>query len=216
MLRRFCTLAQCLQPMKERGGRAALFIVAKVANMIRFGWLVALVIGLLSEPVQAQHFSFSVGSHHGHYGHHHHHHDWSWHYCRPYYDPIYVYPAPRVTYVQPTVVPYQPVVQTPTPAATVQIWNAAGQRLPVAFLANARSVTLSDGQSHTLYGADKQTIEFDRGGGYGTARYELAAGEYEFLLTSRGWDLVARTGSTATASRPSVPQNTLPAGTAVR
>jgi hypothetical protein len=201
--------------------------LVKVRNMIRAGSLVAIVVGLAiglsCAPAGAQHFSFSVGSHHGHHGHHHHHHGWHGHYhwYHPHYDHVYVYPQPRVTYVQPaTVLPYQPTVTaapTPaTPTATVQIWNSAGQRVPVVFLANSRNVTLSDGQSHTLYGAGAQTIEFDRGGGYGTARYELAAGEYEFTLTSRGWDLAKKSDGAAVSSRPEVPKNSLPASGLVR
>jgi hypothetical protein len=177
---------------------------------------------------QAQSFSFSIGGYPHCHGHHHH--CWgSPYWYGPHVDYVYLYPPPRprVTYVQP-VQPYQarveptiPYAASSTPAAglsqppasqTLQIWNSAAQRSSVAFLANSQNMTLADGQSHTFYGGGTRTIEFDRGGSYGTARYELASGQHEFVLTSRGWDLVPKSDRPAPiALQPIVPKNSLPA-----
>ena len=206
----------------------------------RLGLLFLALAACLPSTLSAQSFSFSIGGGHGHHGghhgHHHHHHGWGvgYHWCSPppYYG--YYYAPPRVTYVQPLVVQpalVQPtVVQSPAtriepasvaktdaPAQTLQIWNSGGRRLPVAFLANSQTVELNDGQSHTFYGGGPRVVEFDRGGAFGTARYELTGGQHEFIATSRGWDLVPKASdSAAVASRPSVPKNSLPAGTATR
>jgi hypothetical protein len=55
-------------------------------------------------------------------------------------------------------------------------------------------------------------VEFDRGGSFGTAKYELTEGEYEFVVTDRGWDLQrdATGGTWQTARVPEVKKNTLP------
>ncbi|MDX1948242.1 MAG: hypothetical protein SFU86_22820 [Pirellulaceae bacterium] len=188
-------------------------------------------------------FSFSIGSYGGCRPHHHHHcwgPSYGW-YAPPPVFSYYYAPPPRVTYVQPLVVQpavIQPAViqpqQTrtePTPASpirtaaartegkaeTLQIWNNAGRQLPVAFLADAQVVELRDGQSHTFYGGGPRVIEFDRGGAFGSARYELTGGEHEFVATSRGWDLVAKTNRPAPiALQPQVPKNSLPSDTAAR
>ena len=193
----------------------------------------AAVLGLLSGDAHAQHFSFSIGHGH-HHGHHHHHwcHDPFW--CGPHWDYVYIAPPPvvrrEIRYVQPV----ERVIETrveSAPAATVprstslasrpaagqplQIWNAGGQRLPVAFVVDGQEVTLHDGQSHTFYGSGAgyaegaRLVEFDRGGDFGIARRSLTGSQYEFVITSDGWDLVSRGGPVATAERPA-PKNELP------
>ncbi len=173
--------------------------------------LLVIVGGFSATPAQAQHIHFSFG--HGH-GHHH-----GWHHYHGCYDPFwcgprYVYVAPppvvrrEIRYVEPVErvietrveVPKIDVsreattrtVSTAASAAPVQIWNSGGERVPVAFLADGREVTLHDGQSFSLYGKLPRTIEFDRGGSFGTVRHEVAAGEYEFVITGTGWDLVPK------------------------
>ena len=37
------------------------------------------------------------------------------------------------------------------------------------------------------------SIEFDRGGNFGMARYQLSEGYYFFSLTERGWELFKKT-----------------------
>ncbi|MCU0879646.1 MAG: hypothetical protein MUF06_17860 [Pirellulaceae bacterium] len=206
-------------------------MIARLPNafMLAAGLLV-IVGGFSATPAQAQHIHFSFG--HGH-GHHH-----GWHHYHGCYDPFwcgprYVYVAPppvvrrEIRYVEPVErvietrveVPKIDVsreattrtVSTAASAAPVQIWNSGGERVPVAFLADGREVTLHDGQSFSLYGKLPRTIEFDRGGSFGTVRHEVAAGEYEFVISGTGWDLVPKAKSVdAVASRPAAPKNSLP------
>jgi hypothetical protein len=144
-------------------------------------------------------------------------------------DYVYVAPPPliqrEIRYVQPVERVVETRVEAPrvkttaasTASSNLQIWNACGRRVPVGFLADGQSVSLSDGQSHTFYGAAARTIEFDRGGDYGTARVELTGGQYEFVVTSRGWDLVPRGDSAGNvAQKAAAPRNTLPGGSTSR
>jgi hypothetical protein len=48
----------------------------------------------------------------------------------------------------------------------------------------------------TLPAGTTWTIEFDRGGSFGMARYDLAEGYYVFAITDRGWELYKRTFTT--------------------
>lgn len=183
----------------------------------------------------AQHFSFSLGHGHHHHGWHH-----GWHYDHCWHDPwwwgpdyVYVAPPPRVVYVQP---PERQVrVQrseslamsepqwSAAPASksassqTLQIWNASGQRIPVAFLVDAKEIELADGQSHSIHGGKQRVVEFDRGGTYGTARYAVTDGQYEFVITDRGWDLVRKKSLPDSISlKPIVRKNTLPGESVTR
>jgi hypothetical protein len=177
--------------------------------------------------VQAQSFSFSIGHghHHGHHHHgwHHHHHCWDdpfW--CGPHFGYYYA-PPPivqrEIRYVQPV----ERVIEAPRPVALpqsanlasstrqpLQIWNSAGRKVPVAFVVDGQEVTLQDGQSHTFYGGGARLVEFDRGGSFGTARRSLAGSEYEFVITSSGWDLVRRGEAAASVSQRAAPRNELP------
>jgi hypothetical protein len=144
---------------------------------------------------------------------------------------VYVAPPPvvrrEIRYVEPVaeqhvietrVVP--PRVTSPTklsaskPAAArqaqtpLQIWNSAGQKLPVAFVVDGQELTLHDGQSHTFYGSGAKLVEFDRGGDFGTARRSLTGSQYEFVITDAGWDLVRRGEAAASVSQ--APRNALP------
>jgi hypothetical protein len=178
---------------------------------------------------QAQSWSFSIGS-----GYHHHgcYHCYDPFWYGPQYDYIYVAPAPivrrEIRYVEPIeettvetrVLP--PRVMTKQPVATsataksaaagpLQIWNSAGRKSSVAFLVDGQEVALADGQSHTFYGGGSRTVEYDRGNNFGTGRAVLTEGEFEFVVTSRGWDLVRRgVASGPIAARPSTPKNELP------
>ena len=92
----------------------------------------------------------------------------------------------------------------------LQIWNSAGRKVPVAFIVDGQEVTLRDGQSHTFYGSAAKLVEFDRGGDYGTARRSLSGSQYEFVITSAGWDLVRRGEAAATVAERAAPRNELP------
>jgi len=187
----------------------------------------------LSSVAQAQQFSFSIG--HGHDHHHGWYHDHCWHdpyWYGPHFDYVYVAPPPvvrrEIRYVQPIeettvetrVLP--PRVSSTSRAATsatakstaeapLQIWNSAGRRSSVAFLVDGQEVALSDGQSHTFYGGGSRTIEYDRGGNFGTGRIMVTEGQYEFVVANRGWDLVRRgIAADSIAVRPITPKNELP------
>jgi hypothetical protein len=195
----------------------------------RFLLVLCAAVGVCSLPnwAAAQGFSFSIGhGHHHHHGWHHHHHCWDdpfW--CGPHFDYVYMAPPPvvrrEIRYVQPVERVVETRVEAPRVSSTVtvassnlQIWNACGRRVPVGFLADGQPVSLSDGQSHTFYGGGARTIEFDRGGDYGTARVELTGGQYEFVVTSRGWDLVQRGDAAGNvAQKASAPRNALPGST---
>jgi hypothetical protein len=202
--------------------------------------LAGLVLTLLPRECAAQSFGISIGSGHYHGWHHHHCWDDPW-FWGPHFDYVYVAPPPpRVVYVQPREVEVRTIVpqdSTARPATnslprtssdrlaastadaggTVQIFNGGSQKIPVAFLVDSRQVELHDGQSHSLHGSGKRTVEFDRGGDFGTARYELSPGQYEFVVTSRGWDLVRRPGSSQGISmKPLMKKNVLPEDTATR
>jgi hypothetical protein len=205
--------------------------------------LASLVLAVLARESAAQSFSFAIGGGHHHGWHHHHCWDDPW-FWGPQFDYVYVAPPPpRVVYVQPREVEVRTLVpqdSTARPAAnsvprtstgrlaastipdsdgtpTVQIWNGGGQKIPVAFLVDSQQVELYDGQSHSLHGSGKRIVEFDRGGSFGTARYELSGGQYEFVVTSRGWDLVRRANATSGMSlKPLVKKNVLPNDTVTR
>lgn len=194
----------------------------------------AVLAGLLlgsTQATDAQHFSFSLGHGHHHHGWHHGwHYDHCWHdpwYWGPHVDYVYVPPPrPRVIYVQPPErevrVESAPLAMadqkwSAAPAAaktsgsTLQIWNSSGQKIGVAFLVDSKEIELADGQSHSLRGGQQRIVEFDRGGTYGTARYALTDGQYEFVITDRGWDLVRKKAvADGISLRPIVKKNTLP------
>ncbi|MCI0357671.1 MAG: hypothetical protein L0211_04195 [Planctomycetaceae bacterium] len=190
---------------------------------------VVVLSALAPAAARAQSWSFSIGHGHGHHHHydwHHHCHDPFW--CGPHYDYLYVAPPPvvrrEIRYVQPIeettvetrVLPprvstKQPVATSATAKAPLQIWNSAGRRASVAFLVDGQEVALNDGQSHTFYGGGSRTVEYDRGSNFGTGRAVLTEGEFEFVVTSRGWDLVRRgVGTGPIATRSSTPKNELP------
>ena len=79
-------------------------------------------------------------------------------------------------------------VAAPAPL-TNRIVNPAEWNVPMTFNINATQHTLAPGESQDLYGYQKRTIEFHRGGDFGTQRYRLSGGEYTFKPTERGWEL---------------------------
>lgn len=140
---------------------------------------------------------------------------------------IYVEPPPRVTTIvtgsaplaatstwTPPVasaLPVNAVSSTPVAAAgdaRITIRNAAGAKLPVAFLIDGQEIELADGELRSFVGRDRRSVQYDRGGHFGATQHDLAAGDYDFRITASGWDLVRRAGaSERTAVRP----NALPA-----
>ncbi len=71
---------------------------------------------------------------------------------------------------------------------------------------------LRPGETRPLREKASYIVEFDRGGSFGTAKYELTEGEYEFVVTDRGWDLQRDATGTSwqTATIPEVKKNSLP------
>ena len=151
--------------------------------------------------------------------------------------PAVVYAAPpvvqeRVIYVQPPASPPPPIVspysstQQPqgsfaasnSPAVSrasepddrIVIRNAAGAQLPVAFVVDGQDIELADGSTRTFVGRAQRTIQYDRGGKFGSTQQDLTGGQYEFRITATGWDLVRRPD--VAASRTAVKANTLPSG----
>jgi hypothetical protein len=182
-------------------------------------------LALAARPAAAQTFSFGISSGgHGHHHHHHHgHHGWhfDYHDCwhRPYYySPRYIYvePAPvireRVTYVEraPAVARAEP----PLADSLITVQNASGKSVAVTFLMDTQDVALRDGEVRSFTGRSSRVVEFDRGGDFGAARYDLTAGDYEFVITANGWDLqrraAASSAAASTAAKPSVRKNALP------
>jgi hypothetical protein len=192
----------------------------------------AIIFSLAASSASAQTFSFGIGV--GGHGQHHHHHHGGWHFdyhdCwhRPYYyAPRYVYvePAPvireRVTYVEraPAVVRNEPTLAGTQIANTlITVQNASNRNVAVTFLMDAQDVALRDGEVRSFTGRSSRVVEFDRGGEFGAARYDLNAGDYEFVITDNGWDLRRRSAAPAasTAARPTVRKNALPSGPTLR
>jgi hypothetical protein len=193
--------------------------------MLRSLFLAAALMGIAATTASAQHFSFGISSGHGHHHHHHHggwhfdYHDcWHPHYYYPRY--VYVEPAPvireRVTYVEraPVVARTEPpLANTLTANTLITVQNGSGKNVAVTFLMDAQDVSLRDGEVRSFTGRASRAIEFDRGGDFGSARYDLSPGDYEFVITDRGWDLQRRavpTTAASTAVKPSVRKNALP------
>jgi hypothetical protein len=91
----------------------------------------------------------------------------------------------------------------------IVIRNTAGAQLPVSFLVDNQDVELADGATRTFVGKAHRTIQYDRGGRFGSTQQDLTGGQYEFRVTATGWDLV-RKPDVAASSRTAVRANSLP------
>ena len=88
--------------------------------------------------------------------------------------------------------------------------NPAANAGPVAFRVQDQvDAELNPGTARTWSDRTSLTVEFDRGGDFGTTRKVLRAGAYEFVVTDEGWDLVA-TVTPAGGKAASLQKNTLP------
>jgi hypothetical protein len=90
----------------------------------------------------------------------------------------------------------------------IVIRNMAGAQLPVSFLVDSQDVELADGAARTFVGKTHRTIQYDRGGGFGSTQQDLTGGQYEFRITATGWDLVRKPD--VHSSRTAVRANSLP------
>jgi hypothetical protein len=91
----------------------------------------------------------------------------------------------------------------------IVIRNAANAQLPVSFVIDGQDVELTDGGTRTFVGKTHRTIQYDRGGRFGSTQQDLTGGQYEFRVTSSGWDLVRRPDFTP-SSRTAIRSNSLP------
>jgi hypothetical protein len=207
---------------------------------MKLACLTALFVLSLASVAGAQSFSFGISS--GGHHHHHRGYcgpAWGFSYYRP--APVYVYPSPPpVTYVYPAspvavVQPVQPIqtaaapVALPAPPsrtastpinsvplaarADVTIRNPANNGGPVAFIVGEQlDAELASGTTRTWSDRASLTVEFDRGGNFGATKKILRPGQYDFVVTDEGWDLVAAAEDSGnlTAGRSPLQRNSLP------
>lgn len=138
---------------------------------------------------------------------------------------IYVQPSPPAT------LNHSPYSSTTAPAASpsaslaansapsiagstanddrIVIRNSAGAQLPVSFLVDGQDVELAEGATRTFVGKTHRTIQYDRGGRFGSTQQDLTGGQYEFRVTASGWDLVKKPDFTP-SGRTAIRSNSLP------
>jgi hypothetical protein len=202
--------------------------------------VVCLVLVAATDRAEAQHVSFSFGHYYGHH-HHCWGPAWYRPYWDIYYAPpprvTYVQPAPVIVQQQAAVAPpatsalasnapatvpstTNSIAATPVknslPAyrgAGVTIHNRSSVGLAVSCIVDGQTeLHLAPNESRTLREKATYIVEFDRGGNFGTAKYELSEGEYQFAVGDRGWDITRDAVSfQQTATRPELKPNTLPA-----
>jgi hypothetical protein len=108
------------------------------------------------------------------------------------YNPYYYNPpAGRQNYYDYDDTPQQTYTPAPPysgPGVTVR--NPAGSKVKLAYLLDdSEDQEISAGETKKLAAKGSYTISFDRGGNYGSARYTITEGLYEFTMTARGWEL---------------------------
>ena len=91
----------------------------------------------------------------------------------------------------------------------IVIRNSAGAQLPVSFLVDGQDVELAEGGTRTFVGKTRRTIQYDRGGRFGSTHQDLTGGQYEFRITASGWDLVKKPDFTP-SGRTAIRSNSLP------
>lgn len=77
----------------------------------------------------------------------------------------------------------------PVVTKQITVLNPEANGADVTFLADEEVVALKSGYFSKMETRSKLTIEFDRGGEFGSARYTLTEGTYRFDVTERGWEL---------------------------
>ena len=141
---------------------------------------------------------------------------------QPIVQPIYIQPqtiqpvpTPSYTTNSAPAAPSPPADNRPSIAGStpsddrIVIRNAAAAQLPVSFLVDGQDIDLADGATRTFVGKAHRTIQYDRGGRFGSTQQDLTGGQYEFRITSSGWDLVRRPDPVPSA-RTAVRANSLP------
>lgn len=92
------------------------------------------------------------------------------------------------TVVVPPNPPVNPPVVAGDPTQLVYPPTASG---PLSYTLNGYPYTIRPGESQTL-NPGSWVLEFDRGDGFGTARYTLAGGVFTFGPSDHGWEVYRR------------------------
>lgn len=209
---------------------------------MRYAWIhVAVVgtfIGIVGGSASAQHFH---NSHHHHdaaghrvddAGHHidnhGHHTGWQGVYDHDVTPSYYVQPSFTPSYVTPHVTNYPqfnsvaPGNVLPSPATAaftggpIQIVSPAGVGGTVNYALNNYKYSIQPGQTQTIQADRDWIITFGRGESFGSAKYALTPGVYQFAVTAKGWELQKQPAATAQAQQdappaPPAPSNPIPA-----
>lgn len=128
----------------------------------------------------------------------------------PYYAPPPVvvnryYQTPAVQYVQPT-----PAGEYAGPGVAIR--NPADPNVTISYTIDSqREFEIAPGETQRLTDKGKYVVEFDRGGQFGSAKYSIREGVYQFTPTSRGWELFRQEGeSPIVEPKPELKTNPLP------
>jgi hypothetical protein len=101
------------------------------------------------------------------------------------------------------VTPSHPLPLAPAAEVRFKIVNSPKSGAAVSFLIDAQPFSLQPGSEWIIKGVRPRTIEFDRGGSFGRARYSLRSGTYTLTPTERGWELYDTGGAGAKSPTPS-------------
>lgn len=106
-----------------------------------------------------------------------------------------------------------PIAVQPGYGLPIRITNPASSTAPINYSLNGYNYVIRPGESQTLVNDRAWTIQFDRGGEFGRARYSLNPGLYEFTVAANGWDIFQQalpTAPSATVAGNTLPPNQLP------
>jgi len=116
--------------------------------------------------------------------------------------PITIVPPPRVYVSYPPTVYYSPLPANPAPAVMVNpvvytapvsrgiaVVNPATSGVTLSFRVDGTAFQLAPGARQELAHSQPRMIEFDRGGAFGSAKYQLIEGIFTFQATDKGWDV---------------------------
>lgn len=90
---------------------------------------------------------------------------------------------------------YGSTTMNPMYGQPIRITHPSGSTAPINYSLNGFQYTIRPGESQTLVNDRLWTIQFDRGGEFGRARYSLSPGQFEFTVSAAGWDFVQRPGA---------------------
>ena len=94
----------------------------------------------------------------------------------------------RVVDVQPVVAQTSTIASNPTPRAEIILLNPRENSATLNYKLGPASYSLAAGFTQKVH--QSCVIEFDRGGGAGSARYRLTDGTYRFKPVNGAWELV--------------------------